>query len=417
MMRRLSLKQRVLIIAVLLGCLMAICAVTIFARNVSIEPAGRITPEYLRTLGQVVVSLRAEDSSLELMDRVIDGLPAYSKVYVLAPSVNIQEIGKSLNERKYKSNIQLIPYPTSMNPESTLYMSFPEESKLIEVGPLYNEYLPKGTLWAQDLFEVTALEGGGVAMLVPEVYKWFEKSSSPSGGAVEDAVLSDNRFLSKVSLPGVSVRRVPFTFMGGNVLVDVLRGRRIAFVGHDVIQQSISVRRGTQDNPYTPEQLRRLIRRSLGVDEVVVVGRDKQPFRMFHLDQAMVPLGGGMMGVSRVMVPGAQSGSYSGNEELEGVREFLSSLRAQLSSMGYRVIDLNITDKNVLAYQYYANGIPYTDMLTGQRMFLMPRFAVNNEYLDLNVRSLEAVGYGVRIVDTAADNRNGGIHCMVNALR
>ena len=106
-----------------------------------------------------------------------------------------------------------------------------------------------------------------------------------------------------------------------------------------------------QKNP-SDNDIADMLKRFLGVDGVIAIGRDKvQPSLMFHLDQAMIPLGDGRIGVTRVAA--AADDDVQDDDEIEEVNIFLAELRQRLSMLGYRLIDIDTSPTNVRNHQYY----------------------------------------------------------------
>jgi hypothetical protein len=59
---------------------------------------------------------------------------------------------------------------------------------------------------------------------------------------------------------------------------------------------------------------------------------------------------------------------------------------------------------------------------TGLREYLMPFFessleGMGREIFEINKAAIEALGYRVVPVPTKANERHGGIHCLVNVIR
>ena len=139
---------------------------------------------------------------------------------------------------------------------------------------------------------------------------------------------------------------------------------------------------------------------------------------MYHLDQAMILLGDGVVGVARVV--DEYSPNQANDEEIRDVKRFLSKLRAVLAGLDYKIINIDITTDNLLRCQHYVNAIPYIDAETGQKTLFMPVFSrqtdFGKEILRRNTASFEAAGYKVINVPTKADKIKGGIHCLLNVL-
>ncbi len=157
-------------------------------------------------------------------------------------------------------------------------------------------------------------------------------------------------------------------------------------------------------------------------DEVIVAAIDAgdrlQPELLYHLDQAMIPLDGGVVGLARIV--NGPSDERAGNREVGLAMRYLEGLRKSLSRSGLKIIDIDMTVDNLLRYQNYVNAIPFVDVETEQKTLLMPVFTEQSDFeqeiVKKNIASFEALGYKVVTVATEADKGKGGIHCLVNVL-
>ena len=156
------------------------------------------------------------------------------------------------------------------------------------------------------------------------------------------------------------------------------------------------------------------------MDTVVVIGEEfLQPSQMYHLDQAMILLPGGVAGVARIVGDVASIGSEP--ETVLQSKRFLSELRGVLSALGYRIVDIEISVDDLMNCRHYVNSIPYIDAETNQRKLLMPVFLSAQSPEDRrivagNTRTFESLGYTVAHIPTSVDGIRGGIHCLVNVL-
>ncbi len=174
------------------------------------------------------------------------------------------------------------------------------------------------------------------------------------------------------------------------------------------------------DSVPTKLQIKNMLKRFFYADEVVVVGLSKiQPSLMFHMDQAMIFLPNGVVGITHVVGKLPDAGSKA--DELKEVVLFLSELRSALLHLGYKLANIDTSVHNILNRQFYVNAIPYIDSKTGQKVLLMPVFPSNQttfekELVKKNTATFESLGYKVVQVSTKADKLNGGIHCLINVL-
>jgi N-dimethylarginine dimethylaminohydrolase len=371
-----------------------------------------IEPEYDRNLDRVVISLASKSKDLSFHKDIIESLPFYTEILVLLPKKRAGVIKEHVQRLRWGGKVRLVTFDSRKLRDTKAYVLSSKKQKLKAVRK--NISMPKGTIWAQDLFEVVRGKDGVNSLLKPYMYNLFV----PSAGNDAGRDLSDNAFIKRLGLLGLSVRRLPLIFKGGNVLMDDHKGRHIAFVGSDVIRETMLVSRKAMGREISRDRVVNQLRSYLNVDEVVVVGEGKkQPLHMFHLDQAMVLLPGGNAAVTRIV----DMGTSEHDPRVSAVNLYLEGLRKQLRGLGYKIVDIEASVKDVLDYRYYVNGVPYVNRESGKREFLLPVFensreGINEMIYKRNVSALEALGYRVIPVHTHVNEHHGGIHCMINVI-
>jgi agmatine/peptidylarginine deiminase len=251
---------------------------------------------------------------------------------------------------------------------------------------------------------------------VSDTHKWFY-SETPSDLS---QVHSDNDYIEHLASVGLKPKRIPLTFRGGNVLIDDFKGKRIAFCGEDVIRLTRTVLKSADNQIRTKDQIKNIIKQSFNVDDVVIVSTGKpQPAKMFHLDQAMVFLSEGVVGLTEVQFD--QDNSNFQTSEIKEVVAYLTELKIQLTSLGYQIFPIMTSPKNILNFQYHANGIPFIHAETHQPTYLMPVFSELKSSFEYNLEkanltTIELLGYQVIPIPSKANQLNGGIHCLVNVI-
>lgn len=402
-------------------CSLVVCLVLVFSYTISgynpnlIGKPYSLLPEYKRFMKKIVISLAIRDTTLGNHLELLKRLPDYSEIILLLPMNNLHAIKSELKDQPFKERVQLVPFPTNKKKETHFYFLFPERDKLVDSGSVDFTIMPQGTLWAQDLFEVATKPDGRPLLLISDIHKWFNSYDNKLL-----KVVNDNSYLDQLSSAGFEVKRLPLTFNGGNILIDELKGKRIVFCGGDVLRRTRTVWKSTRDLKSTDKQITGMLKEFLKADEIVVIGRAKeQPSLLFHLDQAMIILPNGVVGITRIV--GKRPDDPSHSAEVKDVEMFLSLLRSILLGWGYRLVDIDTSTQNVLNHQYHVNAIPYIDAETGQRTLLMPVFPATQtqferELVKRNIAAFESIGYEVVPVPTKAYKLNGGIHCLVNVL-
>ncbi|HEB02886.1 MAG TPA: hypothetical protein ENI12_06610 [Nitrospirae bacterium] len=371
-----------------------------------------IEPEYDLKLEKVVLSLEVSTEDLSLHESILKSLPEYSEVLMLIPERRLQDIGRQLEALGLSRKVRLMPFSSRVVGKEEAYRLYTRNSELRKLRK--RRLMPRGSVWAQDLFEVGRGDDGTRSILAPFIHKWFIKPGTQWGPKLQ----SDNSFVGKLESLGMELEMVPLVFKGGNVLIDDLGGQRISFAGGDVITDTILVLDSTLGMKVSEAEVVEQLRLALNVDRVVVIGRrNRQPEKMFHLDQAMVLFPNGVAGVTRIV--DYKKGMVGG--EVDEVLRLLSELRGELRGLGYTIVDIGATVEDVNNYRYYVNGVPYVNKMTGRREFLMPLFESslegrNREVYRKNVSAVESLGYRVIPVPTRANERRGGIHCLVNVI-
>ena len=377
--------------------------------------ACSITPEYDRTLRRVLVSLDRKDTTLGLLGGLLEHLPRYTEIIVLLSRPNLASVSTELKGKPYRDRIRWVPYDIECPADRRIYLLFRDEDKLIPVD-VEDWQGTFGSKWAQDFCEVGVTRSGEPLLLTPVVHRYF----SAVGDTSDLEVACDNGYLENLDGVGLRVRSVPIAFKGGNILVDNVEGRSVALCGADILRTTRTASHALVGTRPSDAEIIPVIKTALNVDDVVVVGRGcLQPCLMYHLDQAAVLLAGRVAAVTHVVAQDARA--LRRNEEVRDVQRFLTELRSVLQALGYRVVDLDTSARNVMRFRYYANAIPYVDLQTRQRIILMPVFPsdqtdFDRELVEKNTTVLESLGYRVVHVPTRADTLKGGIHCLVNVL-
>jgi len=368
-------------------------------------------------LKRVVVSLAKRDTTLKLHDGILRRLPRYTQIIMLVERTNLETIKAALSDRSYGDRTQVVAYDGDVEAGHTYYLLFRDKDKLVQVDTeeSYNG-TRYGTLWAQDLFEVTTAPTGDPVLLTSVVHRYF----SGFGPASNLKVVADNVHLARLDTVGLEVRQLPIAFKGGNVLVDSIAGRRVAFCGGDTLRTTRTASHALTDVQPSDSEVVAVIGDRLNVNEVVVVSRERlQPVQMYHLDLAMTLLPNRIAAVARIVTKGGAA--LPDHDEIKEAQRFLAELRSALRGLGYTLVDIDTFAHNVMNFQHYVNLIPYIDAETGQRTILMPVFPraqtdYDKELVVRNTAVLASLGYEVVHVPTHADELTGGIHCLVNVL-
>ena len=378
----------------------------------------RIVPEYDRYMERVAVSMSDRDPFPIYHDEILSSLPDYTAIDLIVPSSHLTDVNHWLEGKAYRDRVRPVVYDPQYRKGARLYLLLPDEEQLVAVDT--NQYRlgsQQGTLWAQDLFEVATTSDNRTLLLTACAHKCFQSEMHRH----DSRVVSDNAYLACLDTEATEVCRLPLAFKGGNVLVDELAGRRIVFCGHDSVRSTRTAWRAFEGEDISDARVTEMLKKAFDADTAIILGGPRpQPEVMYHLDQAMLPLGDGAIAVTSVV--GECPRLEPDASRIRHAEAFQARLRPILSDMGYRVVNLESTVSNALKYQHYVNAIPYVDKTTGQKSVLMPVFPETQTQLDQqvvskNVKTLESLGYSVVCVPTQAYKLTGGIHCLVNVLQ
>ncbi len=369
-------------------------------------------PEYERTLEKVILTLAINTRDLSSHMDIIKNLPAYSEVLLLTPKANIPFINATLDKHKLRHKVKLIPFKTREIKGTDVFVLTPRKSKMLRKKSR-DITMPRGSVWAQDLFEIAHDPSGKPSLLTPPIYKWFIQPNPDAD------ITSDNTFIKNIRAANIGLNPIPIAFKGGNILIDQFKGERIAFCGSDIIRETKALMRKTSNNTPSRAETKTALKQYLAVDKVVIIGgKKRQPRKLFHLDQAMVLLPDGTAAVTRIF---SATAAAQNTKQIKKIMNFLTELRSTLRSMGYKIHDMYVSVDDVLNYRYYVNGVPYTNRTTGAKEFLIPLFrqsktGLNSDIYQENINTLKSLGYKVIPVPTKANDHHGGIHCMMNAV-
>lgn len=350
---------------------------------------------------------------MKLHSEILSRLPSYTEILLLIPSERVERITRELEDISCRDRIHLIPFDGEPADHGVLHFINQAGKQLVRENITSAIPLQFGTIWSQDLLKPVTLPGGGQRIITSPVQfcLWTENTETLSNP------VSDNRYLSVLSSRGLELKSIPVVFKGGNVLIAGKGSRTYAFCGSDILFETREVRQSFPALVAADSLLAGIIAGELGVDHAVFVGGNRpQPRRMYHLDQAMLPLSDNVIAVTRIT--GDFSETPKGKAVLDEAETFLEALREALKKMGFTVVDMDTPAQCVLHSNFHVNAIPFTNAVTGQRTLLLPVYdgPGETEAVRANTQRLSALGYTVVTVPCEAGSLKGGIHCLINVL-
>lgn len=376
-------------------------------------------PEYNRTLNEVLISISELEEDLSLQHDLLTTLPAYTRIYFLLPETRLAGLRKWLEGKAYADRIQFVTYDPGRLIGAQLQILFRDYDKLKEVNLDKQGFAPvyPGSLWAQDLCKVVGRNEKGPICVIPCIHKYF--SALPA--KQQEILTPDNECLFALEHIGIDVMRVPLVFKGGNLIIDKIGEDKILMLGSDILRTTAAVGHKV-GRDIDRESLLQTARDTFNVKHLIVLGgKQPQPELMYHLDQALLPLKEGVIGVAKII--GDKTGVKDSDlKRIAEVDRFLTELREPLENKGYQIADLYQSVEDLLAGRHPANSIPYINRETKQRTLLHPRYIsddsskVTEMLRKKNIKSFKELGYKVIEVDSRANQQRGGPHCLLNVL-
>jgi hypothetical protein len=377
----------------------------------------RPVPEYNRFLKKVVISISCAETNLDLHEGILSCLPKYTEIYLLLPRLCLDSIRNWIADKAYKNQIRFVAYDPEKMISEKVYLLYRDKA-VLEPCDLNEHYFYKhfGTIWAQDLFEVSVDQNGREVLLSSDTHRYY------SGGVPTSntAVVPDNGYLGSLSALNMEVFRFPLAFKGGNVLFDEIGGKIILYVGGDTYKTTKAIWNMLYGENPSNGLIEAMIKKMLSADEIVSFYPEKQqPCSMYHLDQAMVILPNKHVGIARIINTGPDDQIQCKKTAVANL--FLSSMRLQMQKLGYKILDIEMTSSSLLNFRHNVNVIPYIDAETGRRALLMPIFEsecddLESAITEKNKQTFESIGFTVIPVRTKSHEFKGGLHCLINVV-
>ena len=373
----------------------------------------RQVPEYERTLEKVLLSLPAKESRLVYHDDLLRRFPAYSRFLVLVAEDNVSEFKEGLAGKPYADRVETQPYPVQQLEEARFFYRMDDSP--VDIGVYRNKPWPQGTVWARDACIACRDGAGNPAVLVPTYQRHLALPLVDQGEQAR--IRFDNDFLLELRRWDVRMKKnVPLVFAGGNVLFDKVDGESVAFVGVDDMRASRALS-GKIGAELDEQGLQDLFGEFFCVDRVEVLGTDRQPETMFHLDQSMVILPGKRAAVVRTVGKSPEDSTQLA--QLEEADAFLNHLRTRLKRLGYAVVDL-LVSKNAVVNGRFPNPVVFTNKESGRLNVLLSAYRDGTQFdvslLQRNLKNIRADGYDADVIWTDASRDSGGVHCLFNSL-
>lgn len=346
------------------------------------QPAGlQMILERELGLREVVVAVREPgEAPLERHWPILDALPKYSRVHVIAPRDSVDMVQRELLGRRMLARSVVHPVDVGTEP----------------VGAGFVAHRP--SRWVRDTFIPGKDAQGHPVTFLPLAY-----------AGISDLTRSDLDYFESLSYPKARVVRLPVFVRGGNVLLAAAGKEKILFVGEREFRHNAEVFLATTGFRPPDELLTDVLKRVSGADRIVVLPNSDH---LFHLDMVMsLP----RPGVVALVAP-------TDPEKLEASdREVIARVRAEIGALRLRIVDVPTTAARIAAFQSVVNVVPFRNASSGRRSVLLPEYpdqAVNRRGRSVSLNALVRAAFGrtgVRPIplEERFFSNNGNTHCVI----
>ena len=373
-----------------------------------------VIPEYKRNLKNIVLSLNAGSSSLELHHSLLMNLPSYTNISLLVSDDVYESVRGSVADMPFGKRISVIKYITETKSDGTLFIL--DNAKDFAVKNLQKPVpIQIGTFWMQDIFIPVISPGRSKILVTPPFHMCLWSKDTYS----RDNPIHDNDFIDGLKGDGLQQYEIPVVFNGGNIRFGEISGKRVAFCGSDILLNTSIYFKTFQNKATNDSTVTNIISETFGIDEVVIIDKGtKQPYYMFHLDQAFVLVADSIACVTRLTENTQEYEKYKNG--IDSVERYLEKVRDSLTASGLEIVDIDTPVHNILRQEYYVNAVPFIDAETGEKKILLPVYKTKSnsdtETLEKNVKKFTSLGYQVIPVTMKENKLRGGLHCMINVI-
>ncbi len=365
-----------------------------------------VKPEYERTLSQVLIC-HQDHYDLKKFRDLAGKLPGYTDLIVTAPV--------TLDKKDVESTLG--------RPVKLVDMKNPGVAHV----------------WSEDVLEKVNVDGDD-AFILPLFFKYGKKT-------FRDCQMQTRKNVDHVgdtlTIAGFGRSYVmPFFFQGGDVTFDEVDGKKIMFTSHDSVANTQRFYRQITGKEVPAKQIVDQMKTAFDADQVAVMTSSESATYTFHIDQNFCLLPGRKALALKIVDETDTTGKSWGPSLIEKEKARQNEIRSNLTSLGYELVDFEITRQQLSEGKIGLNGIPYKNQETGQYEFLMPTWEgsksrahmvddgttelkvvhmpdMSEEELQMqerNIQRLEADGIKVKKTRDAFFNQRGNTHCVTNVL-
>lgn len=359
-----------------------------FFQGPPIATTARLSPDYERSLNEVAISVSFADANSEnpvfRSLPILKALPPYSKIHLIMPKQAEGAVRAVLHAEQLIGRSELHPAKGWSKKKENL-----------------TEY-SRSTRWIRDTFLI-----GGDENRTPVVFKPLAYAR------ISDLTQSDLNFLDSAWRNKHTIKPLPGFIRGGNVAVaDNGAGRRVAFLGHDEINQNeahyLYATAITPPRDLIPEIIKRIAK----VPQVEILPNSTL---LFHLDMAVSFIS---PGVAALLSPIDEKNL--GNDEIV----VLTTLRKALAANGFKIVNIPTTTTRIKAYQSPVNILPFKNKNSGVQSAIVPWFpdvavTIDGQPQSLNSairKAYEIAGLEVIYAEDRFFDQRGNVHCTIVGL-
>lgn len=358
-----------------------------------------VTPEYERELKRILISIPTNDYGGKKRDT---GSPEKADQYLRRLYTDLL---KSLPEY---TEIEIILQPDDQILVEMMIKNLGIKNKI--TFHLVDSEIGNIEEWAQDLGEAIKVNGQ-------------EKFLKPLSLSLDDNLQATKRVKTRnqsidQAFGSANVVPASFYFEGGNITYDKTDDGLRVFVGYNDIDntQYYYEKNGVKK---TLEEIAKMISNQFGGAEVVIMGTERQPKEIFHLDQSFIILADQQVVLNKI-------------DDETPAAESLIIMRKQLENLGYKISNIDLSQSDLTNSFISTNAIPYVDKQTKERKIIFPVFPgeVNGNFDNLaeltpdilqgkgkqTFEIYQKLGYRPVPVRDFSHVLKGNTHCISNVL-
>jgi hypothetical protein len=367
-----------------------------FREALAVDGPSVVRPEYERRLGEMVFAARrSSDKNYPLSDfaDIFTALPSYTQLHLFVPETAVDWAEEELAELGLEVRVSV--YGVASEFLNGRWKSWSDTA------------VRNSEIWMRDIVLVGAT-GGAPRIYQPLAYK-----------ATSNLSHNDTNFIRELAGGETRLKVVPFPHFirGGNLEIGETAGRLVAFIGANEVEFNVAALPVlTQDKlggDAIAEGFLQDVKLVTGADKVVVLPNTRL---VFHLDQAMVFLAPGRVGVLK---------SVDGLRFEPAEERMFSEIRRTLANNGFTIVDIPSSPGHLGRFESSANALLFHNTESGRPTALVPRFPdaevtwegrVFKSMMELVAEVYRREGFDVTFVKDAFHALQGNLHCITLPL-